>query len=433
MSGPSADDPRPTPSAASAAAEAHAAYVREIEARKQFLALTEEDAVRLRAWLPWFRASRETFVDTFYGHLRALPQTAKFLADPERFSRLRDAQMRHFETLLQADWNEQYVVDRSRAGRMHAEAGIEPQYVLGSYLLYAQHCLGELAKQQGVSPEFSQAATSFFKALFFDMGLLIDTYFAQSTENLRQALDLYWKANAELRQFARFASHDLKTPLATVANLCEEAVDEFGRDMPDEARRLIDSARKRAHKMSHLIDELLSVSIDGHVDDRFDEFPSGDALREAIERAQPELRAARVKIHTPDNCPYVWGSVIRLREAFYNLISNAAKFMHRHEGRIDVTFQIEPRAVVFCFADNGPGIPANEHERVFQPFRRAHREHGGSGLGLYFAKNLVEQQGGRIWVESTIGEGSRFYIQVPREATPLAAHRPPSQGEKGEA
>ncbi len=71
---------------------------------------------------------------------------------------------------------------------------------------------------------------------------------------------MYWKANIELRQFAHLASHDLKTPLATVANFCDEAIDEFGGQMPDEAKALIESARQRTFRMSRMIDELLSVT-----------------------------------------------------------------------------------------------------------------------------------------------------------------------------
>jgi signal transduction histidine kinase len=77
---------------------------------------------------------------------------------------------------------------------------------------------------------------------------------------------------------------------------------------------------------------------------------------------------------------------------------------------------------VIIFADNGPGIPPEERERLFAPFRRLamHRDRPGSGLGLYFTKNLVTQLGGRIWVESEPGAGSRFHVQLPeaRSAPP---------------
>ena len=73
---------------------------------------------------------------------------------------------------------------------------------------------------------------------------------------------------------------------------------------------------------------------------------------------------------------------------------------------------------MIMFVDNGPGIPPEERERIFAPFRRLsqHRDRPGSGLGLYFAKNLIAQQGGRIWVESTPGEGSRFCVQLASAA-----------------
>jgi signal transduction histidine kinase len=71
---------------------------------------------------------------------------------------------------------------------------------------------------------------------------------------------------------------------------------------------------------------------------------------------------------------------------------------------------------VFCVADNGPGIPEADQERIFVPFHRLpqHRQQPGSGLGLYFVRLIVQEQGGRVWVESTVGQGSRFYVALPR-------------------
>ena len=102
------------------------------------------------------------------------------------------------------------------------------------------------------------------KAVFLDISLTLEAYFTQATQSLRRALDLIYQANLELRQFAQLTSHDLKTPLATMANLCDEALDEFGDQMPAEAAKLIDSARMRAFRMSTTIDELLSSTMSLH-------------------------------------------------------------------------------------------------------------------------------------------------------------------------
>jgi signal transduction histidine kinase len=107
---------------------------------------------------------------------------------------------------------------------------------------------------------------------------------------------------------------------------------------------------------------------------------------------------------------------VRLREVLGNLFSNAVKFIDRRPGKIAVTCQTTADACTLCVADSGPGIPPDELDRVFVPFRRLpqHRDRPGSGLGLYFAKTLVDQQGGRIWAESTPGEGARIFVQLRR-------------------
>jgi signal transduction histidine kinase len=225
-------------------------------------------------------------------------------------------------------------------------------------------------------------------------------------------LDLVYQANTELRQFAQLTSHDLKTPLATMANLCDEALDEFRDTMPAEAAELIEAARQRAFRMSATIDELLHSSMSLHSDAPQDVVDSAAVIAEAIEQVRPILAQKKIELVAPGPLPRVLGDRARIREVFYNLLSNAAKFSDKRRGRIEIACTKRDGDCIFSVADNGPGIPAEELARVFVPFRRLphHRDVPGSGLGLYFAKTIVEQQGGRIWVESEPGTGSTFYV-----------------------
>jgi signal transduction histidine kinase len=225
-------------------------------------------------------------------------------------------------------------------------------------------------------------------------------------------LDLVYQANAELRQFAQLTSHDLKTPLATMANLCDEALDEFRDSMPAEAATLIEAARQRAFRMSTTIDELLHSSMSLHCDAPLDVVESRPTVLEAVDQMRSLLDQKRIELNLPDELPRVLGDRARIREIFYNLLSNAVKFSDKRHGRIDIGCTRRNGDCVFSIADNGPGIPAEELSRVFVPFRRLpnHRDVPGSGLGLYFAKTMAEQQQGRIWVESELGTGSRFYV-----------------------
>jgi signal transduction histidine kinase len=385
--------------------------------RLAFLQLDDTDIAQLHSLAPLFLTYENDFVEKFYRHLFSFPATASFLQDPALVERLKESQRQHFASMLEAVWDEAYVQRRHQVGDTHADVGIEPDVFLGAYNLYVQYCF------QHLMPELSERdqanlnrLLSVLKVIFLDIGLTLDAYFARSIDSQRQALDMLWKANVELKQFAQLASHDLKTPLATVANLCDEALDEFGTQMPEGARDLVEAARQRTFRMSRMIDELLAFSAAPEGVETNTEISSQEALSEALDRLQPLIQEKQVELSVSDKLPEVLGNKVRLREAFYNLLSNAVKFLNKRPGRISVAAEVRGHECVFCISDNGPGIPPDELQRIFVPFRRlsVHHDVPGSGLGLYFTKNMIEHQAGRIWVESEPGEGSRFYMLLKR-------------------
>lgn len=383
--------------------------------RLDFLSLGADDARRLREMLASFHHWADDFVEVFYRHLLSFDETARFLESPDTMHWLKRVQREHFESMLGAGWDDDYIERRRKVGLTHAEIGLEPQYFLGAYNQYVQYSFERLAEEHpGDVDAYKEQVLSLLKAIFFDIGLTLDAYFARSTHNLRQALDMYWRANAELRQFAQLTSHDLKTPLATVANLCDEALDEFGDQMPEAARQLVAAAKDRTFRMSRMIDELLASAVSLETDGADQVFSSLDAWNEALETFRPLLLQRGIDVATANRLPRVRGSKILLREVFSNLLSNAVKFIDRRPGRVEVRALDRGKRCEIVIADNGPGIPADELPRIFVPFRRlaAHKDLPGSGLGLYFAKNLVMQQGGRIWVTSEPGQGSEFHIEL---------------------
>jgi signal transduction histidine kinase len=387
----------------------------ELADRLAFLGLDENDRGRLRALIPLLSSSADAFVETFYRHLFAFGETARFLDDPELVARLKQAQQQHLTSMLEADWNEAYVRRRYRVGDVHAQVGIDPHIFLGAYNQYLQFCIREMTSKLDPRARLCvEQLLSLQKAVFLDIGLTLKAYFTQATQNLRQALDLLHKANGELRQFAQLASHDLKTPLATMANLCDEALDEFGADMPAEATKLVQAARTRAFRMSATIDELLSSTMSLQSAEQDEVVSSESAMAEAVDQVRPLLEKGHIELVMPDKLPRVVGDRVRIREVFYNLLSNAVKFSDKSRGRITIGYEVHDGECVFSIADNGPGIPAEELSRIFVPFRRldTHRNIPGSGLGLYFAKTMVEQQRGRIWAESHVGKGSCFFVAL---------------------
>ena len=282
---------------------------------------------------------------------------------------------------------------------------------------YLKYCFPLIASQDSPNAEpFLEQLLSLLKAVFLDIGLTLDAYFEQALASLKQAMELVVKANSELRQFAHLTSHDLKTPLATVANLCDETLDEFGTQIPEEAANLIRAARNRVFRMSATIDELLTTAARETEDGSQADFAVRELIAELLDDFRPELCAREIEVTVPEELPRFAGDRVRIREAFYNVLSNAVKFIDKRPGRIVIEAEMIGNEWVFKIADNGPGILRDELDRIFMPFRRlgGHKKVAGSGLGLYFTRSLVEKQGGRVWAESALGEGSRFFIALPR-------------------
>lgn len=410
--------PSEQPAPGSAAPPSDEQAVR-LDERLAFLDWQPGDAALIHELAPRLEGSLDAWVEGFYRHLSTFPRTATFLQDEGLIARLKVKQRQHFSRLLAARFDAEFVAGRRQVGYTHALEGIEPELFLGAYRMYVQYCLEALAADQppAIQADFARAS-ALFKAIFLDIGLTLEAYFNEATHKLHSALSLLWKANNDLRRFAQLASHDLKTPLATVANLCDEVVDEFGAQIPTMARTQLESAREVMFRLSRLIDELLETTMTSPSPDALDPVASREALVESVERLRPLLNQKQIELVLPDSMPEVWGNKVRLREAFYNVLANAAKFLDKQPGRIRVEVSRLEREAVFAISDNGPGIPAEELHRVFAPFHRsaAHRDRPGTGLGLYFTKSIVEEAGGRVWVESQVGRGSTFFLAIPLEA-----------------
>jgi signal transduction histidine kinase len=387
--------------------------------RCSFLEITDEDCIRVRALAPLFHSVAEEFIDRFYAHLLAFPPTATFLQDPVVVKRLKDLQMGYFASLFRAELGPAYVEERQRIGQVHAVVGLEPQWFLGAFSQYLQQCFTHFAScAPAEAAQHVAGMQSLLKLVVLDIGLALDAYWAQFTDHLQKVLELYAQSNAELREFAHLTSHDLRTPLATISALCEEFLDEFGEKVPAAGRQLIEAARARTLRTKGMIDELLSASEAAAQPHQRAIVSVRSLLDDVVGRLRPEIEDRPIAIEIPDALPEVYAHPGRLREVFYQLLSNAVKFTDKEPGVITVTAESGMKDHVFCVADKGTGISESDQGRIFAPFHRLrqHRHLPGSGLGLYFVRKIVEEQGGRIWVESEPGLGSRFYVALPNSS-----------------
>jgi signal transduction histidine kinase len=141
----------------------------------------------------------------------------------------------------------------------------------------------------------------------------------------------------------------------------------------------------------------------------------GPVIRRVLDLVGPALAGLEVNVQLPGDLPPVEGDSARIEQVVRNLAENAAKYVP-DGGRVEIGARVDGSMVVTTIADNGPGIPPEHLDRIFERFQRGAASGGrapGAGLGLYLARHLVEAHGGRLWVASRPGEGSAFSFSLP--------------------
>jgi signal transduction histidine kinase len=235
----------------------------------------------------------------------------------------------------------------------------------------------------------------------------------RAEQELQTANRAIQRANDNLRQFAHVASHDLKEPLRTVTGFGGLLLRKYKDKLDDQAKEYIEYIHSGAVRMQNLIQALLDYSRAGASSGE-DVRPVDTtlALRTAQDNLSTAIDAARASIEASE-LPTVQAHEIAIVQLFQNLVSNAIKYSKE---RPLIRISAEPDAGYWTFrvADNGIGIEPRYYEHIFEIFRRVHAdEYPGSGIGLAICKRIVERYGGRIWVESTYGQGSTFYFSLP--------------------
>lgn len=239
-------------------------------------------------------------------------------------------------------------------------------------------------------------------------------------------LDELARSNAELEQFAYISSHDLREPLRRVgvyATLLERKL-EGGLD--DEAQGYLTVVRDGAKRMNRLIRAMQEYAAIGRHERGLAAVDLSRAAVEACAKLAPQIAEAEALVEGAETLPTTGGDASELAQLYLHLIDNALRHGRRGGSGASeparVALSAEPLADGWwkaCVADNGEGVAAEHHERIFLIFQRlrANADHRtddeGAGIGLACAKKIVERFGGRIWLESTPGEGCRFYFTLP--------------------
>ena len=220
------------------------------------------------------------------------------------------------------------------------------------------------------------------------------------------------------RDFVANVSHEFKTPLTAIQGFAETLLSGALDDKANR-KRFMEIIREHAQRLARLTDDLLKLSrIEaGRLELESRPVSVAALVNGCVEtaRLKAESKGLRLTVGLPEDLPAVRGDAVQLGEVLQNLIDNALQYTPPG-GRIDVTAYSNGHEVIFTVADTGIGIPEADLERIFERFYRVDaarsREAGGTGLGLSIARHIVDAHGGRIWVESAVGQGSRFRFSI---------------------
>jgi len=259
------------------------------------------------------------------------------------------------------------------------------------------------------SPELLIASESVVVMILFVIG----NFIIKSIEEIA-------RANKVKTEFVSIASHQLKTPLSEISWEVELFISKFSAGLDEKQLGIIKEIGKSNGKMIRLVNDLLDVArIDqGRLALNAEPMDLCAVARDVIEGSKVIAQASNVKlsIKTGKHIPMVIGDKRKMWIVLDNLISNGIKYIEKG-GKVDVIVSREGENVKVQITDTGVGISSNQRDMIFQKFFRIEsatkNQTEGTGLGLYIAKNIIEQSKGTIWFTSKENEGSTFFFTLP--------------------
>lgn len=222
------------------------------------------------------------------------------------------------------------------------------------------------------------------------------------------------ESNRELDAFASAASHDLQEPLRMVVSYLELLQRRYRSKIDSDGQEFMDYAIDGANRMKHLISDLADFARIDKLSKKFKPVSTDRVVKNVLDDLELAARDSKA-IVKKDELPVVMGDDVQLRQLFQNLISNSIKFTE-NTPKIEISSREEKGQHLFCISDNGSGIDPKYHETIFHIFKQVNKRStsSGSGVGLAICRKIVKKHGGKLWVESKLGEGSIFKFTIPK-------------------
>ena len=258
--------------------------------------------------------------------------------------------------------------------------------------------------------------------LKFVIGYGVDITERKKAENkIKEALESIKKSNSELEQFAYVASHDLQEPLRMITSFLSQLEKKYGTSLDDKAKEYIFYAVDGAKRMRQIILDLLEYSRVGKSNDKLTSINLNEIINEVKILHANQINELGANILN-EEMPVIIGFKTPIRHLFQNIISNGLKY---HRNNVPPVIDIKVRKLAkeweFTISDNGIGIEKQYFDKIFEIFQRLHSkdEYSGTGIGLAITRKIVDNLGGKIWVNSELGHGSSFHFTIPFQQNQL--------------
>ena len=243
-----------------------------------------------------------------------------------------------------------------------------------------------------------------------------DADLLKTAAELRQRAQELTAANRELENFTYSVAHDLRAPLRAMGGFARVLLEDYPDQLDADGQRYLNIIQREARKMGQLIDDLLALARLGRKElslARIDLAELAQAVFDELKAAYP-ARNLQLEVQP---LPAVLGDRVMFRQLLVNLLENAVKFTQgRDPALIQVSGWTAGNEDIYCVKDNGVGFDMRFVNKLFEVFQRLHpeEEFGGTGVGLAIVKRVIDRHGGRVWAESTLGEGATIYFALPR-------------------
>lgn len=235
----------------------------------------------------------------------------------------------------------------------------------------------------------------------------------QQEELINQAQKLE-QLNNELKAFSYTVSHDLKNPLSVIKYTSDKIYKNYRASFSENDQKLFHAMVNQTAFMNDLITDLLQYAIADYNTEEKKDIDLNELVKEIIKKYESQ---SSIKILIKNTLPNIIFGRTHIMQVFENLISNAVKYMDKPSGVIEIGSEDAGNSWKFYVKDNGPGIEEKYLSKIFQPFQKAHTRSDvqGTGIGLSIIKKIIENAGGKVWIETETGIGSAFYFTIRKD------------------